>query len=509
MTSYKSARCNLFTIAMLIMTIVMVGMYLLRPIYDPDFFWHLKTGELIWNNKALLTLDPFAIPPPPQSSPRTEFILSSYWLSQLIMHAFYAIGGMVGIALLRVILISSFLLILFRWSKNINGYVIAVIALGTVQLLETYPVERPQFISFICFALLLLLLRQLSQPRDNAPPLWIRIAPLSTLMVFWANLHGGYLVGQVILLFYLVAEGCKFFHPALNPLPRHTYRVLFIAGIAALAASFISPYPVTGLKMLLATTNANNILYTSNIEYYSVIKYFNQTQDFNIVLNLFFMVFIFAVFLYSRYRTDITWLGLLAATAVMGCQHIRYLPFFLIAGTLFLILYFKQQRVGCVVPSILLGLLVITGSYCIRDEPGNLRSVISNGWVSSSEYPVAAADFIIKQNLKGNLYNKFSWGGYLIWRLGPEIRIFCDGRQLDAGRYWEWLVSEVIPSAGEPPWKKLFSKYDIDTAVIPMIDANGSMYPLFGSLRMDNNWLLVFAKDNSAVFRKRPLVQKQ
>ena len=34
--------------------------YLLRPIMDPDFFWHLKTGEWIREHRGLPASDPFS-----------------------------------------------------------------------------------------------------------------------------------------------------------------------------------------------------------------------------------------------------------------------------------------------------------------------------------------------------------------------------------------------------------------------------------------------------------------
>lgn len=492
---------------LLIATLILAGNYLLRPFYDPDFFWHLKTGEWIWQNKALLAMDPFTILPQPPASPRTEFILSSYWLSQLFMYAFYSVGGIAGLAFLRVILVIALFSVFFLWSKRHDVYFIAITALGGFQLFDSYPVERPQFFSFICFAWLLLLLNRLANNQDESTPLWRRIAPLSVLMIIWSNLHGGYFVGQVILTFFLLTEGCKFLHPALQPLPRHTYRALLIAVLAALAASFINPNPVTGLQVLLDTTNSNNFLYTTNIEYYSAIACFKQFHNFSIILNLLFAILIFTILLYSRYRTDLTWLGLLTATALMGFQHIRYIPFFLITGTFFLLMYFKEKRSGWFIPAIVMGLLITTGIYSLGTEPFNLRRLIRYGWIPASDYPVAAADFIIRHNLAGNVYNKYSWGGYLIWRLGPNIKIFRDGRQLDAGRYWEGLMSEVMPASSEAPWKKLFSKYDIDTAIIPMTDSHGSISPLFSALRMEKGWIQVFAKDNSTVFRRRQASQ--
>jgi hypothetical protein len=68
----------------LIGTILFVN--LSRPFSDTDFFWHLKTGEWIWQHQALPTADPFAYPTPATLDARQRFTLTSYWLSQIAYH---------------------------------------------------------------------------------------------------------------------------------------------------------------------------------------------------------------------------------------------------------------------------------------------------------------------------------------------------------------------------------------------------------------------------------------
>src|SRR4030042_3372711 len=55
-------------------------------IWDPDFWWHLKTGEYIYQTRALPEKDPFAFTSLPKDplhpeSKRIRFILNQYWLS--------------------------------------------------------------------------------------------------------------------------------------------------------------------------------------------------------------------------------------------------------------------------------------------------------------------------------------------------------------------------------------------------------------------------------------------
>lgn len=493
-------------LALLVLTVGVVALYLMRPIADPDFFWHLKTGQWILQHKTLPGVDPFSLTPPPADNLRASFILTSYWLSQTIYAALYALGGWWGIFLVRVAL-AGIMASLFAFRCDLSQPAnVGLLLLGAVQMLEVYPFERPQMFSFVCFmALLVLLDRYRNQDEPEKTALFAVLA--AALMLVWANLHGGFFIGQVTLALFLVMDGVKFFHPSLSPLSRQRYGGLTIIVAAGLAASFINPNPVNGLKMLADIGNSNNFLYATNIEYFSSMRILREYRDYTIVLNWFTMVLVACCALVSFRKTDITWLSLLAGTAWMGCQHVRYLPFFLVAAVLFLGKNSCGGSAGAVFRATIIGVTLIAALWFARDEVQNVTSVTHGRLGVARSFPVKAADFCIQQNFKGPVYNTFLWGGYLVWRLGPEQKIFCDGRLLDAGRYWEYLNSTAVNGSGEPYWKGLFRKHGIQTAIVQMTGATGQMNPLIASLRMDKEWVMVFAKDNAAVFVRKDSVK--
>jgi hypothetical protein len=42
--------------------------------------------------------------------------------------------------------------------------------------------------------------------------------------------------------------------------------------------------------------------------------------------------------------------------------------------------------------------------------------------------PVEAAAWIGEQRPEGEMFNPYNWGGYLIWALAPDYRVYVDGR---------------------------------------------------------------------------------
>jgi hypothetical protein len=50
------------------------------------------------------------------------------------------------------------------------------------------------------------------------------------------------------------------------------------------------------------------------------------------------------------------------------------------------------------------------------------------GGVSLRNYPYKAADFLVANKIKGNFFNDFNSGAYLLGRASPDIKVFIDGR---------------------------------------------------------------------------------
>lgn len=486
---------------MLVLALVIASVYLSRPILDEDFYWHLKTGQWIWQHKSLPTIDPFTIPPLPPSTPRTEFILSSYWLSQLILYGFYTLGGMSGIIVLRWILAGISFAICTRWVNLRNSSVVAVMMLGSTQIFYHYSLDRPQFYSFICFGALLVILFSFFEQPDQWP-LWRLLVSLSLLMVIWANLHGGFFVGLAILTFCAVTEGCKFLHPSLSSLSRCKYKNLLVATITALVVSFLNPNPIITIKLLPTLFDKSKNLSYATAEYYNVIESFKVTHNYIYLIYLISIFFTGVVIICSRQRTNLTWIGILVATGYMGSFHIRYIAFFLIAATIFSMKVFETEITTRRAKWSLYVLLLALMIYCAGEETQHLRSVVRYGWVPPSHFPTAAADFITTKGIHGNVLTSYDWGGYMIWRLAPKNKIFCDGRVLDLERMREFLYSYVAYPTQTPYWKQLFDKYEIKIAVLPYMDSYGKPDILTNLVFRDKDWVLMFEQNNAAVFMR-------
>jgi hypothetical protein len=503
MSTQPRSLAHKAALALLVLSASIAVLYLMRPIADPDFFWHLKTGQWILQHQSLPAIDPFSLAPPAADDLRASFLLTSYWFSQIIYAALYSLGGWWGIALLRVALVGA-LAVLFAARCDLRQPAkVSLLLLVAVQILEVYPLERPQVFSFVFFAALLVLLDRYREQGDVDQKTGLYAALVAALMLVWANTHGGFFVGQVTLLLFVVLEGIKFLHPRLSPLSKRRYRGLGLIVGAGWLASFFNPNPLNSFKMLFNIGDTNTFLYATNLEYSSALQIFREHSEYTILLNGLMLALVVGSALISIRRQDIVWLALLAGTAFMGWQHARYLPFFLVASLFYLGKCRYEGAVGTTFKAVLVVSALIAVVWFSRDEVRNFTPFVRTQWGVDRSFPVNAADFVVENKLPGPVYNTYLWGGYLIWRLGPERKIYCDGRALDPNRYREYLSSTIGVQSATPYWKEIFRKNGINTAIVQMKEDGGQMNPLASSLYRDSDWKLVFSQDNAAVFVRK------
>jgi hypothetical protein len=315
-------------------------------------------------------------------------------------------------------------------------------------------------------------------------------------------MHGGFLIGQAILIYCVVAEGVKFSHHSLTPLSVRTYKILVISSLTALAASFLNPNAVNLIKYLPLIFDSSYYVNANNLEELSLLQYFKESRDYTMVLYGASIVATVCALLLSHQRKNITWVGILAGTAFMGYLHLRHFPFFLVAATLFMTRYVERESTAIRGRVVLFSMLALTTLYCIRDEFPRIVESTKSGWVPVSQFPVRAADFMTANNISGTIYTTMYWGGYMIWRVGPEGKIFYDSRTLNVQRAWEYDNSRIIAPNQRPYWKGLFNMYDIRVAVLPIYEDNGRPNILTQSIAADNEWATVFANENEVVLAR-------
>jgi hypothetical protein len=133
-----------------------------------------------------------------------------------------------------------------------------------------------------------------------------------------------------------------------------------------------------------------------------------------------------------------------------------------------------------------------------RHSPWKLRPVVPTYWIDAS-YPEGAVSFIKRNAIGGRMFNDLRWGGYLIWRLYPEHKVFIDGRTISSNITGLYLA--VIK--GTSSSMDILDTFNVNFMVLSVMSAeNGVISPLVLNLARDESprWKLVFIENNAAVF---------
>jgi hypothetical protein len=126
---------------------------------------------------------------------------------------------------------------------------------------------------------------------------------------------------------------------------------------------------------------------------------------------------------------------------------------------------------------------------------GVKRAVANQPVREMQDFPAAAVDFIQASRPPQPIFNEYNWGGYLIWRLYPDYRVYIDGR---ADVYGDELVQEFVHvREGRPAWRVPLDRHGIHTVLVK------SDAPLASLLRQDSGWQNVFEDKQAVIFVRK------
>lgn len=481
---------------LLLLAVAALSLSLLTPIDDPDVFWHLKTGEWIAAHGALPASDPFAFTTPVPVTADQRFVLTSYWLSQLLLQGLSSVAGLQGVVILRFA-VAGLIVAVMVWRREGDALVYAGLLATLAGVIDLYPLERPQAWSFVFFALLLGLLDAVRKGDARGVSARGAAAAVPILMLVWANTHAGAFPGQCVILLVVVLETLRRFGQ--GGIHAGRWRLLALSGAAGLAASIVNPngWHAAAVTRLLFESGRHNQEMWSSLEAFRAFGTLDAPA-------LWFLVLFAAIALaVDRRRVDPVDAVLLAAVGYFSLAHVRYMIYFPLAALPVAARHASGTRIAkpLAVAAMLAGTVVCGG--LLREGVAN-RAVISiAGRVNNYAFPEAAADFIEREDPARNIYNNIDWGGYLIWRLGPAWQVFVDGRISGPDIFAEAAAVDSALAAdddGRPHWKAILARRGVGCVLTPIYSTLGVAYPLVSALLSDNDWVPVHLGLNEAVF---------
>lgn len=436
----------------------------MRVRVDPDVFFHLKEGGRVLAEGRMPTVEEYSFTRAGKEMVATE------WLSGAAFAAAFRLGGYPLLAALAAGLIGAALWLTTRvWDgaegpgEEVRALLVALAAFGFLN----FDLAKVQNFTFALFALDLWLVRRWEQGDRRAP--WL----MAALMAAWVNLHGGFMLGWVLLGGVCGLDVLK------------TRRAAALAPWAAgTFACFLHPDGAKAFAYPLWFFFAAPPARTFVLEWKRLGPHV-QALPYALLLLAALAARV------DRLRTRFPWAAMALTFLVLGLRTVKMLPFFaLTACAAAGLAAWPVPSRRLALPGAAAVLLAIAGI-----QLSEARALSGYGPLAdwTREYPREAAEHWIARDAGRRLFHHYDWGGYLLWKLPPGSQVFIDGR-LDP--YWTLVPDYEALMNARPGWRELIGAYGIETALLPP----GA--PLAAALRTEPGWKAV-GDDGRAVLFER------
>lgn len=447
---------------------------------DMDTWWHTAVGERILATGTWPTADIYSFTVPGNAWVAYE------WLGEVVMALAARLGGLRAMTVLLVGLSGAFILLLYYYAYVRCGNVKAAFV-ACVVLLPLAVVSfslRPQLLGFIFLILTLICLERFREGREKA--IWI----LPVVFLLWVNTHGTFTFGLFVLGLYWASGLVDFRWGGLEakrwtPKQRRQLAVVSLLSVLALTptpyGTRLAAYP---LEMMLS--QSANI---ANIQEWQPMP-FNLTSG-KLFLGLLILLLLALAFFRPTYRLEE--MGLLLFAIYAASVHRRFVLLFVLVFTpllaALLARWLPRYQAAKDHYALNAALLVLIGAGLVRFLPSQqeIEATITKS------YPRGAVEYIRQHPIAGPILNEYTWGGYLIWTLGPEHRVFIDGRA-DIYEYGGVLADYLRITQLDHQTLPLLRAYGIEAC---LIERQASLATLLAALP---DWEKVYGDDLSVLF---------
>lgn len=483
------------------------------PVSDPDFWWHLASGKWMWMKGAIIQGDPFIIDSQfKTSSMRENFILKQYWLSQVLFYLIHQTSGFKGIVFLTATVHTLMFLVVYKLivekgASRLVAVLFLVITWMVVVREFGYIGSKPQMWSSLFSVTIVYILESLRNGKKWAP------VALPILMLVWANLHGGFVFGNVVIVIYCTGLILSSKHN------RNFYLVsavsILFSGINPNGFTSFSSIPQLGASISLFNIESlqglarylDSISETQSIfQHSSVAGIFRTLHFFAAIITI--SILSFAINIRNMRNIRIEHLLLFVTVLAMGARSIRFIIFFTLISSFlsaFNLKIFWDRYVSdkITIPSrwsMPTAIILITLMAVYFATVGSTRTALASDRFFTSEFE-QGAEFIVRNNLKGNIFNDYTGGGYLIWRLSPDIKLFIDGRNLYPKIFKAYQAAVDYAFDHNNNYERVLNDFNIDLVMMPGCDkVSGTLITLVAALLEDHRWSLVHSDANVLIF---------
>jgi hypothetical protein len=506
---------------------------------DPDLGWHLKAGHDIIQDQKVSTVNYYNY-----TLNNIEWI-NHEWSPDLFSYLIYNNFTYITLSVLFAFLTTLVFYFLYKFLKlkyqgikdktnlsfNFSFFLYIVLSLFGIIAISPHVGVRMQVVALLFFVLLLIVLERYNQKRKRK---YIILIPL--LFLFWANMHGTFILGLGLIFAFL---GIKIIERVLYlfKVKKISYSYLwsnkkiftfFNISLFSVLVTLVNPY---GFKLYDFLSGYTNTFYLSHIQEWlpQYMLPINIWQISYLAITLSLILTTWFLNKHKNMKFNLWDVFLFIFFLYFAISSKRHLPLFFIATApalvyllnklfiedkyIFTSSYLKQYiSVKHIKHFILFMYILVISSLLLQINFTNTPFLNY-----CYKYPCEAIEFI--QNNKDlkekKIFNNYVWGGYLIWRL-PDRQIFIDGRMPQLEYKDHTILEEYFKFFEEDKVEEKLDEYNIEAVLLVnnkkeagatwfekkvlKLDYKERNNHLYNYLESKENWKKVFSSDVSIIY---------
>ena len=469
-----------------------------HPIRPHDFWWHLKAGQEIVTAGRIPNTDTFSYTM--AGTPYENY--AAYWLMEVAYYFLYATGGAATVVFFQALLVTTaYGLLLWLCRLVSRSWRVAAIATLFAAALgfDNWNV-RPQALAFPAGVIILTVIYVYrARPRR-----WLLALP-PAVMLIWANSHGSFLIGLIMLGVWLADDTLTVVLDRFTGQKRWRIARLWPLALTLLAACIACLVNPRGVGIVAYVTNlSGNSIIRGIVPEWAPPTFADWTGTLFLIGLLLcavmlaasprrpsrFQLMIYVVFgaLALSTSRSVVWFGIVMAPVL--ADHLGAL-----AGRWAPVDPARPAQPGKPALNYLFAAIVLLGVIAGLPWFKHILPLppLKAGLVSR-ETPMAATEVLLRQQLPGRLFHDLGFGSYLIWAAQPAYPVFVrSALELYPAPIWRDYLDI---SAARDGWEGRLARYGVNTLMLSPTEQPA----LVSAARASPHWRLFYEDEACVIF---------
>ena len=455
---------------------------------DGDLAAHIRMGRTILESGTIPTRSLASI------TAANEPLIAHAWLSEVIFASLFSVGGLAAISVATGILVGGThgAIALFFRRKGVDPRWALAAAFMSLVIASTHWLSRPHMFSITGVALTVLLLE--TAPRR-------RFLMFGALFLLWANLHGGWIYGLMLIVLYTAGCTVEWMINSKNKQHwRARARDSAVALVVSAAVTLINPFGLE-LHREVLTGATSSELARQMAEFHP--PDFQSAASLPFLLGLLLSIALIAL---TPRRMNAPHLLIVFVALLFALRSFRNIALFGVSAWPLIALHAAQfwpergrrfkwfseiarldasTRPGLYAAPVAI-VLVLLGLNSGR--LGGAQVIRSS--FSPARFPVAAIERARSARLDGPIFEAWEWGGYIMYAW-PQAKLIVDPLEFNDATIQAFSRIDAV----RPEWKDELQKWNVRTVIVKP-DSR-----LSSALTKDAGWKVWYQDSTAMVFR--------